>query len=117
MTTYNLRRLICLLTMCLMTHAVSAQDVDEFLRQRIEQLRETGSLQIDGNAIAAITLIPELYERRGFTPTWTRPLSMSYPPAVCRYRPWRCRRRAARMLSAGYARLAGKASKRTGYAR
>jgi len=69
----RLLRFLWLVALCVLAHAVAAQDVDEYLRMRVEQLRETGSLQIDSNAIAAITLIPELYERRIFAPTWTRP--------------------------------------------
>jgi len=48
-----------------------AQDVDEYLRMQVEQLREFGSIEIDGHAIAAAALIPELYERRAFAPAWT----------------------------------------------
>ena len=48
------------------------QEVSEELRMRVEQLRETDALQIDDVSIAAVELIPELYERRAFAPAWTR---------------------------------------------
>src|SRR5690606_27973459 len=36
-----------------------AQDVEELLRMRVERLRETGALTIDGSEIAARRLVPE----------------------------------------------------------
>jgi murein L,D-transpeptidase YcbB/YkuD len=50
-----------------------AQEVDEILRVRVEQLRESGMLDIEGAAIAARRLIPEIYEARAFAPAWRRP--------------------------------------------
>jgi len=55
-----------------LSQASMAQLAPEQLRLRIEQLRETGTLQIDDVSIAAVELIPDLYERRTFSPTWTR---------------------------------------------
>jgi murein L,D-transpeptidase YcbB/YkuD len=52
---------------------VWAQEVDELLRVRVEQLHESGLLEIEGAAIAARTLIPEIYEARAFAPAWRRP--------------------------------------------
>lgn len=60
------------LLLCAVSQAGLAQAVPEWLRTRVEQLRATGGLQLDGISIAASTLIPEFYERRAFTPTWTR---------------------------------------------
>ena len=48
----------------------SAQELDELLRSRVEQLRQTGELDADGAAIAAKTLIPRLYEARAFALEW-----------------------------------------------
>jgi murein L,D-transpeptidase YcbB/YkuD len=50
--------------------AAGAQDVDEALRARVEELAATGSLEVDGEPIAARQLIPRLYERRAFAPAW-----------------------------------------------
>ncbi len=61
------------LFLCAFSQASLGQAVPEQLRMRVEQLRETGALQIDDVSIAAVELIPELYERRAFAPTWTRP--------------------------------------------
>ena len=57
---------------CALTHQAHTQAVDEFLRARVEQIRESGVHWVDGSAIAAANLIPEFYERREFTPAWTR---------------------------------------------
>ena len=46
--------------------------VGQALRERVERLRETGQLTVDGVSLAAIGLIPEIYERRGFEAAWTR---------------------------------------------
>ena len=55
-------------------NAVLADDsVSQAIRERIEQLRETGQVSIDGALLAAVSLISEIYERRGFEPAWTRP--------------------------------------------
>jgi len=60
------------LMLCAFSQASMAQLAPEQLRIHVEQLRETGTLQIDDVSIAAVELIPELYERRAFSPTWTR---------------------------------------------
>lgn len=51
--------------------SASAAPVDEAIRSRIEQLRATGTLDVDGEAIASRQLLPRIYENRSFTPTWT----------------------------------------------
>ena len=48
------------------------EDVSQALRERVERLRETGQLTVDGVSLAAVGLIPEIYERRGFEAAWTR---------------------------------------------
>ena len=60
------------LLLCALSQACMAQLAPEQLRLRVEQIRATGVLQIDDVSIAATELIPELYERRAFSPTWTR---------------------------------------------
>lgn len=50
-----------------------ADDTNEMLRQRIETIRSNGELEIGASRIAAVRLIPLLYEARGFQPAWTRP--------------------------------------------
>ena len=49
---------------------IHAQELDEVLRLRVEELRATGELEADGEAIAAKTLIPKLYEAHAFAPEW-----------------------------------------------
>src|SRR5262245_24535656 len=48
-------------------------EAKEHLRSRIEQLRDDNRLSIEGAVIAATSLIPEFYERRGFELAWTQP--------------------------------------------
>lgn len=50
--------------------APRAQEIDELIRARVEQLRATGMLDVEGVAIAARNLIPAIYEARAFAPTW-----------------------------------------------
>jgi murein L,D-transpeptidase YcbB/YkuD len=47
-----------------------AQEVDELIRAHVEQLAATGELAVDGVSIAALNLIPRIYEARAFAPTW-----------------------------------------------
>lgn len=49
---------------------VAAQDVAEILRQRVEELRATGQLFVMNAPIASRNVLPVLYERRAFEPTW-----------------------------------------------
>jgi murein L,D-transpeptidase YcbB/YkuD len=55
------------------TGARAAGEVAEFLRARVEQIREGQGLDLGGASIASTRALPELYERRGFEPAWTRP--------------------------------------------
>jgi len=50
--------------------ALRAQEVDELIRTRVEQLRDGGLLTVSGESITSKTIIPRLYEARAFTPTW-----------------------------------------------
>lgn len=55
------------------TGARAAQaDEPDFLRQRVEHLLLDPAPRIDGVPIAATVLIGELYQRRGFSPLWSR---------------------------------------------
>lgn len=45
--------------------------VESALKQRIDQLRTTGTLEIGGAVITRSTGVVELYEEMGFTPLWT----------------------------------------------
>ncbi len=56
-----------------LVHPCAADPTNEILRRRIETIRETGALEIGGSRIAAVRLIPVLYERRSFELAWTRP--------------------------------------------
>ena len=43
----------------------------EAIRSRVETYRASGKLTLGGAAVASATLIPALYEGRGFEPLWT----------------------------------------------
>jgi L,D-transpeptidase YcbB len=47
-----------------------AQEADEQIRARVEELASTGVLEAAGVPIAARNLIPRIYEARKFEPTW-----------------------------------------------
>ena len=57
------------------TGATLADDIanGEALRNEIEYLRETGRLSIAEVDIASGNMLAEFYERRAFSPTWTKP--------------------------------------------
>jgi murein L,D-transpeptidase YcbB/YkuD len=61
-----------MLTLCVFSQASIGQSVTEQLRMRVEQLRANGELQLGDVSIAAVALIPEVYERRAFAANWTR---------------------------------------------
>ena len=63
--------LLCLLIM----NRVDAQDdpVVEIIRSKVEQLEATGELTVRGQAIASLTVLPDIYEARGFRLAWTDP--------------------------------------------
>jgi murein L,D-transpeptidase YcbB/YkuD len=46
------------------------QELEELIRARIEQLLDTGMLEVAGVSIAARTLLPRIYEARSFAPAW-----------------------------------------------
>ncbi len=65
-------RLAAVATLLAASALARAQELDELIRQRVEQLRETGVLEIDGEAVAARNLLPRIYENRSFAPAWTK---------------------------------------------
>jgi L,D-transpeptidase YcbB len=65
-----LRRFALAAALTLAAGALHAQEIDELIRARVEQLRATGSLSVGGESVAAKTLIPKLYEARAFAPAW-----------------------------------------------
>jgi len=52
------------------------EPVQAAIRQRVEQLRTTRSLRIDGAPIAAVRFLPSVYERRDYAPLWTDPATV-----------------------------------------
>ena len=65
------------LALCLLlAHAARAEDTrpePEHLRAHAEQIRDDPAFRVLGAPIAAKRLVPELYERHGFTRIWTAP--------------------------------------------
>ena len=49
---------------------VRGQELHEVIRARVEQLLDTGMLEVAGVSIAARTLLPKIYEARAFEPAW-----------------------------------------------
>jgi len=49
----------------------AAGAAEEGIRQRVDQLIETGTARVDGGDIAASRLVAEVFIRRGFRPAWT----------------------------------------------
>jgi len=62
-----------LLPMFLLTEpSVTADEVQEVMRTRIDTIHETGSLSVGQDPIAAVRVIANLYENRDFMLVWTR---------------------------------------------
>ena len=61
----------CALVVVWFGASAAAQEVDEAIRVRVEQLRATGTLEARGAAVASRQLLPRLYERRAFAAAWT----------------------------------------------
>jgi murein L,D-transpeptidase YcbB/YkuD len=51
--------------------AQDAEQIREVIRRQVEQIRSGSGLTIHGSPVASEIVLPELYERRGFTPAWT----------------------------------------------
>ena len=59
--------------------AALAQELDpvaEELRQRVERLRSDGALEVAGERVASVSVLPDLYDRRGDRPAWTNPAAI-----------------------------------------
>ena len=65
------RALACLFLLAAVGESTAQDPAPERMRARIEQLRAAGELRIGEASIAAVLLIPELYERRNFALAWT----------------------------------------------
>jgi L,D-transpeptidase YcbB len=63
----------CALAVVWFGASAAAQEVDEAIRVRVEQLRATGTLEARGVGVASRQLLPRLYESRAFAPAWTSP--------------------------------------------
>lgn len=63
-------RAIAAVVLVLAAAAAAAEVVDEAIRGRVEQLRATGVLELQGEPIASRNLLPRIYENRAFAPTW-----------------------------------------------
>jgi murein L,D-transpeptidase YcbB/YkuD len=70
-----LRRIVligCVQTILITGYALAADHtIAEIIRNKVEQIRSTLTLQIDDTQIASITVLPELYENNGFQRLWT----------------------------------------------
>jgi murein L,D-transpeptidase YcbB/YkuD len=51
----------------------SEDSSQEFIRQKVEQIRFSGELAIGKTSIASVIVLPEFYERRNFRLAWTNP--------------------------------------------
>lgn len=57
--------------LCLPLPAAGGAVSDE-IRRHVEQLRGDGGLTIEGESVSSLTVLPALYERRGYAPLWTQ---------------------------------------------
>jgi hypothetical protein len=51
--------------------AAWAEDVDDVIRMRVEELHATGVLEVAGEPLASRVLLPRIYENREFEPAWS----------------------------------------------
>ncbi len=72
-----IRKALChLMTALVLWGAMPADPaaaVSEALRARIEDLWDTGRLDIEGSPVASVSVLPLLYEKGGFEPLWRSP--------------------------------------------
>ena len=62
----------CVQTILIAGAALATEDKStEIIKNKVEQIRATQTLQIDDVQIASITVLPELYENNGFQRLWT----------------------------------------------
>ena len=50
---------------------IQQDPVVRIIRVKVEQLGADGELSIRGQGIASLTVLPDIYEARGFQPAWT----------------------------------------------
>lgn len=68
-----LRRLLCLLLFVYPFSVYSLDTTDavrEQIQQRVEVLRSGSGLELQGQAVASVIVLPRLYEDSGFSPLW-----------------------------------------------
>jgi L,D-transpeptidase YcbB len=75
MRTYLWSSLLALLMVCLCTSTVQAEeeDLQRYLRLRMEDLESTGKLTVHGTRIIAEDFVPKLYSHMHFKRVWTDP--------------------------------------------
>ena len=68
----------CVFVPLLIVNWAVAQDdpVVEIIRGKVEQLEATGALTVRGQGIASLTVLPDIYEARGFRLAWSDPQSV-----------------------------------------
>jgi murein L,D-transpeptidase YcbB/YkuD len=52
---------------------IQEDPVVEIIRAKVERLGADGQLSIRGQGVASLTVLPDIYEARGFRPAWTNP--------------------------------------------
>ncbi len=73
---HSIRMIVASLVVCLLlVNPADAQDdpAVEIIRSKVEQLEATGELTVRGQGIASLTVLPDIYEARGFRRAWTDP--------------------------------------------
>ena len=67
---------VCFLLFCLFFSPVllsaDTSAISDQIRQRVERIRADGDVVVAGQMIASQLVLPAIYERRGYTPLWTR---------------------------------------------
>jgi murein L,D-transpeptidase YcbB/YkuD len=69
--------LFCVLLLSGVTDLFAQADPSQpFIKKKIEQIQRDGQLQIEGDHISAILVIPAFYEQREFRRAWTNPYNV-----------------------------------------
>ena len=67
-------RALCGLALAACVAAAASEPAHEcptILQVRVDQIRNSAPVQISGETIASVVVLPDFYERRGFRPAWT----------------------------------------------
>ena len=65
---------LCLVLVLALPSLSRAQSPPEaIIQERVDQLRADGTLSVRGESISGVAVIPEFYERRGYSPAWSDP--------------------------------------------